>query len=548
MARKSKKLIEAEKRLASKAAEKAAEKAAAEIAAKEAIEEMEEEEYVTPEQRDISFALNQEENFSDHELDERDGFVEGRKVGSSRNKPVTFRVYIDNEWVATKPSNYSWEKLRKDFPKGGSVKIVAIDRDNKYAASQTLQVAPDEEALEPRSSNNYQPQVSQHSSLEMLELMKENQREAEAKSQSQQTGLASIMSSMVQMQSQNSQMMMTLFQKSSEQTQNLLIAMMTKNSEPKGPDPMLALVTTLLTQKPAETGPKAMELIKMLEDAKRDAKREAKEDAKDRLDMAKKMAEEMTPDSDGEESLTKTIIKSLGPVIADVMVKKQQADEQQAAAIALNQRQLGNRGLEAGFLDDRMNRPAIPAANPQRPRPQVTKVAAAPVPQPPAGASVSPEGVQAQPIAPKGPVEVQQAKEIVVDSRLQEQLFNFCAADIGQALMLGHAAPATAALCLGKLEKEGISRQTVSKAFKIEDFYAYAEKFQIPDEAKPWLKEFHESIAIKASPKPVRAPADTGVASRDNGTNGNKPPVAADGSQTPRPGTRAQPRERVKDF
>lgn len=524
-----------------------------EIAAKAAIEEIEREvsgheEFESPEARDLSFALTENNSLTDQEVDERDIFSEAKRKALARNTTAQFRIYKDGAWLGTKQSNYTWEKLRADNKSGGHFKVVAVDRDNQFIGSQSLEVA----GIEDEPHNQAPVQESRTNLLEMLELMKENQREAEAKSQSQQTGLASVMASMVQMQTQSTQMMMQMFQKSSEQTQNLMIAMMNKNSESKGPDPMLALVTTLLTQKPKDDGFNAMSVFKMVEDAKRDTRTQAREDAKSIEEKARKYAQEMTPENDGDESLTKTIIKSFGPVIADVMVKKQQADEQ-AAAVQANQRQLGSRGLNQGFIEDQMNRPAIPAANPQRPRPQVTRTA-------PAGASVSSQVnpvPDTRPLAPnpvtKGPVDVTPTQELVIDSRLQERIFTMCAGDIGNALMLGASASKTAATCLEKLEKEGISRQTVVAAFKLEDFYDYAEKFSVPDEAKPWLKEFHESIAKQASEKPVRTSADPRIASGDNGSSGNgsKPVIGAvanERSQASRPSAGAQPRERVKDF
>ncbi len=142
------------------------------------------------------------------------------------------------------------------------------------------------------------------------------------------------------------------------------------------------------------------------------------------------------------------------------------------------------------------------------------------------------------------------------NDRLQIAIFNVVALDIGQALMSEESASKTAAECLGKLEKAGFSRQTVAKAFTLEDFYRIGKQAGVPDIAKPWLKEFHESIALKEVAEPVRTAADPGAAARPvNGTSGHVagngaagPAVAAGGSKSPGPRPRAQSRDRSKNL
>ena len=64
-------------------------------------------------------------------------------------------------------------------------------------------------------------------------------------------------------------------------------------------------------------------------------------------------------------------------------------------------------------------------------------------------------------------------------------------------MISGSDASVTADQLLLKLEKEGVSRQTIAKGFSLEDFYGFAEKY-IPaeslNEAKVWLKGLYESI------------------------------------------------------
>ncbi len=519
----------------------------AEIAAQEAIQELEgQETFDSPESRDIQLAIAEQNSLTDREVDEKDIFAEGKKKFIARNTSGQFRIYRDGAWVGTKPSTFTWEKLRREYGKqGGHFKVVAIDGNNTFAGSQSLEVAAEE--VEEQEFHSQEPRGN--SSLEMLELMKENQREAEAKAQSQQTGIASIMSTMISMQTQSTQTMMQMMQKSAEQNQALILAMLAKKDEPKGPDPILTLLTTLLTQKPKGDELTGVQLVALLDKAKTEAKREAREDLKMIDEKAKKYAEDMTPDNTGEESLTKTIIKAFAPVVADLAAKQQAAGQFQAQAP-------GNRALNEGFVEGREFRPAI--AGPARPAQPPQRR-----PQPPAGASVSPNPPKSAPVSAgdgqsveKGPVAAAPAQEMSENDRLQIAIFNVVALDIGQALMSEESASKTAAECLGKLEKAGFSRQTVAKAFTLEDFYRIGKQAGVPDIAKPWLKEFHESIALKEVAEPVRTAADPGAAARPvNGTSGHVagngaagPAVAAGGSKSPGPRPRAQSRDRSKNL
>lgn len=524
-------------------------KEAAAIAADESLNEMEQETFETPEQRDISFALSEEDTLSDEQLNERDVFPDGREVGNKRNKPINFRIYIDNEWVATKPGNYSWEKLRKDYPRGGSVKVVAVDRDNKYAASQTLQVAADEEAIDKNSNVNSGD--GRQASLEMLELMKENQREAESKAQSQNSGMASIMASMMQASTQSQQLMMQMQaestkllmqqqQESNRQFQALLLQVMQK---PTGADPMLTLVTTLLTKKPENDGFTMNSVLKMVQDAETRAENRANrvneliEKRADALADLKAAGLETGDDSESEKGMS-GLIKGFLPVLSQLMVNQQQAQPTQEQIMAMRieeQRRLqaANPGLNNGFIEEPALRPGISGQRPnQRHQGQVVPPKVAPKAQPPAGATTQNVPLQVVKIPEVITPEVQKVmvnpQEVVIDPRLKEHVLDVCLTDIGNALLQQTPASKTAETMLVKLEKEGIARQTVAKLFTLEDFYGLAKKYDLPAEALPWIKEFYETIQKPEGQKLVGVTRNPNPAA--NGADG-KATVAASGSK-----------------
>lgn len=543
---------------------------AARIAAQEAEEE--DTAFESPEERDLDFASNDDDLTPDYEREQKDVFVDGRKLAKTRFKSARWRIYREDKWLGTKEGDYSWEKVQKEYG-GGQFRIVAVDSDNKFLTSQSLEIEyPDSW----KRSELEQPNApeKEDSALATLGFLQQSQERAENRAREMvsksENGFAQVMQAMTMQQQKSQEMQMTMMMESNKQMMAMFMSMNQKpTTDPLAP--FMPLITALVTQKPVDTGPKPMELIKLLEDAKREAKREAKEDQRTMHDTARKLAEEMTPDaSEGEESLTKTIIKSVGPVLATMMQESQKKAEMQAAEqLAAARIQQGHpQALNHGFIEGDPTK-AIGSARPNerrapRPAPRPVEASTVTQPEPPKVENVSSvvqptvatSGRDLSASGAKGGQEViaqpVTAKELVMDGRLQEQMFNFCAPDIGQAMLNGHSAAITARGCLAKLEKEGLPRQTVANAFKLEDFYAYAEKYGLPEEAKGWLKEFHEAIASETTkPKPASAVA-VGASPVVRATNGSQSNGAAKPATTRTSPTgvktRVQPRQHAKDL
>lgn len=534
MARKTRKQIEAEKE-------------AAKAAADELVEELGDSAFESPEDRDITRAIHEQNLLSEHDNDAKDIFAEGKRKAIARNTSVQFRIYRDGSWVGTKPASYTWEKLRNDFKSGGHFKVVAIDRDNQFMGSQSLEVAGIEEESQPIQQHNDQSQQSaQASALQMMELMKENQREAEAKAASQQGSLATLMATVMQSITQGQQTMMQIQQQSSQQFQTLLLEMQKQNQAQSqaSNDRMMTLVTTLLTQKPQtlpESGVKYEQVLKLISDAETRAENRVTK----QYEMIEKKADALADvkaaamsGNDEDESFGKTVIKGFMPVLSQMIAQPRPTPEQMAVAQMEESRRL-NPALHEGFVEG-PSRPAIPARDPRiarsndraeggpQPRPQAAAPAPRPRPQPitveeAAAAQVQMPNPQPLRSTASGGIGRHGPKDSPEISRIKKQLFDFCVADIGQGMMEGQSASKVAELCLSKLEKEGVPRQTVAISFELDDFYGYADQYGLPEQAKPWLKEFHEAIRTSGT-----AVGRSGASSTETGVSRpTSDPVAA---------------------
>ncbi len=486
-----------------------AEEAAAELAAAEAVEEME------GDSTDSILNSFDSDDDIENESNSNDVFEEGFKRAVAQKTGVRYHIKKNSEFLCTKGYPYSWEKLQADYGPGYYY-VMAKNINNGRIMKQQTEMVGDPHAH--HESEHDTEEVGKESNLAVLGWLQQSQERAEAKAQatakSNENGMAQIFQAISVAQQKSSEMMMTLMMESSKQTQNLLITMMTAQQS-KAPDPSIEIFKLLLLQKPVESGMKPLELVALLEKSKSEARREAKDDMKSIEERAKKLADEMTPEpNEGEESLTKTLIKGFVPVFAQIMESKQKEEQLQQAQLAeYNRRQqlAQGQGIQEGFIEDALQ-PGI------RSRQQTQT---APRPKAPVQRIVRPEGAvkvvppdtnSGLPIAEHA-ANVTGPKEVVgVDPKFRDRIFDFCAPDIAHAMVNRLPASKCAAVCLDKLEKEGVERQTVVKTFTLQDFYAYADKFGLPEEAKPWLKEFYESIALKAGEKPIRTatPATNG--------------------------------------
>lgn len=439
-----------------------------------------------------------------------DVFEEGFKKAIARKDSPRFHIKKNSQFLTVKDYPYSWEQLQKEYGPG-YYQVICKARSNGWILkSQTEMVGDPNEGRAPVAEEEATTQT-QDSNLAVLGFLQSSQERADQRAREMaaksENGIASMMQTFMMAQQESNKTMMTLMMEQSKTTQTLMMSMLQAN-QTKGPDPIMTLLTTLLTREPKETGPKATELVKMLEDAKRDAKKEAKEDARELREQARKLAEDMTPEtSDQEESLSRTLLKTFVPILPQIMQGAQNPQFQAQQ----------NPALQQGFAEqpDHGTRPAIPAPAHMR-RPQ---------PQQPAGQSPQNGARPVTPVQKTAPP----PKVETLDARQKEMILQFVGQDIALAMMNEQPATQVAEAVLKKLENQGVPRQTVANGFKLEDFYAYADQF-VPAEslnvAKAWLKEFYESIQKISKPEP-KSPAPTVVPSDVKpAANGNGPGAA----------------------
>ncbi len=437
--------------------------------------------------------------------DSFDVFAEGFKRANEAGDSVRYHIKKNSQFLCVKDYPYSWEDLQREFG-GGYYQIIAKRRSNGLILKQQSESIAEDPNKTERSNQAPQAGSENLSALAMVQQFQERAEErARSDSKSNESGLASVMQTVAQMQQKSTEMMMTMMMESSKQTQNLMMAMMA-NKEPKGIDPVVSLLTTLLTKDTKPTGMAFEQVLKMLADKERDTRQavekqyetiEKKADA-----LATMKAEAMTAGEGGEEeSGLSGMMKGFLPVLAQLAQSKQNqptiTPEQEMQMRIEAERRASGGGIPQNFLDENPMRPAIPAPSnrPRQQQQQPTRPAqnARPVAQPEANRAQNP----VQP----GKV-VQEPQDPVALSRLKERILAVSGMLVVQGRMENKKSDETAEICLIGLEKEGISRQTVANTFKLEDFHKYAESYgaTITAEDAEWLREFYEYIKTSATP------------------------------------------------
>ena len=564
------------KQIAAEAAEIAANELALEIDGEEETQEFEED------GAELTFAAAEAAT---------DVFEEGFKKAMSMKDAPRFHIKKNSQFLTVKDFPYSWEKLQSEYGPGYYQVICKARSNGRILKSQTEMVGdPNEGKVE--SVDEGTAQTTHDNNLAVLGWLQQSQERAEQRAQAltknNESSLAMVMQTVMTAQQESSKTMMQMMMEQSKQTQTLLLTIMQSNQQPKGPDPMITLLTTLLTKEKPKDGMQWGEVMKLMKDAERDAETrtknmyemiEKKSDA-----LAEIKAEAMSGGEEGEESLSKTLLKGFVPVLSQIVAGQNAQGQQMALQQQFEAQRAGNPALNEGFVGEGPMRPAIGAARPaqrpaQRPAPQQMRqteqamssrredlvptssgrnLFGSETPKPVSGSTE----VQNQAPITQGPMRagrVERAEGATgpqasgLDARHKDMIFNFVASDIAGAMLQGVPASQASEVILKKLEIEGVPRQTVAQGFTVEDFHAYAEQF-IPQEslgaAKVWLKEFHESIqkpevvvtAAPPTPTPIRTVnAPDGQYGAGATANGAKPVPAKRSPAPNKPGAQSRP-------
>ena len=474
---------------------------AAELAANEALEEIDTDEAFEDDGIEV--------NFEPSEVS-IDVFEEGfRKAVAAKDAP---RYYIkkNSQFLTVKDYPYSWEQLQKEYGPGWYQVQCKARSNGRILKGQTEMVGDPNEGRYNEAQEDHVDSSDSDKNLAILGWLQTNQERAELRAREQakstENGLASVMQAVMVAQQEASKNMMQMMMESSKQSQNLFMAMMNNQNQSKGPDPLLTLLSTLITQQgKSGEGFTSASVIKMIQDAETRAEQRTTKNfewlEKKSNELAEIKAEAMIGNEEHEESLTKSLLKGFVPVLSQMVAQQGQTQgqvpgqpqmmnpQQQAALQAARQEQMVQASL----------RPGIPGNM----RPQV-----------PTRAANVPQGtVQAKAPAQKIVVQEVQVQKPVLDDQQKEIVLKFVGSDIAQAMISGSNASTTAEQLLMKLEKEGVSRQTIANGFTLEDFYGFAEKY-IPQEslseAKVWLKGLFDAIQGLAVPTKLKTAANGG--------------------------------------
>lgn len=473
--------------------------AVAKLAAKETLLNQVDESFLDEEEEEDDMELN----FSDvnagtptASAPTYDIFEEAHRLAQSEGDIPKFLIKKDGQMIGTMYYPCSWETIQKRYG-GGYYQVQARRASNGLIlknATEMIAALPDEEGIEePSHDSSIQ---NQPSFLEFMTLLNSTQEKAEQKARdaaaSAQSANAMMMQSMMQMQQQ------------SQQQFQMMIIELNKQSQAQSQQQqtmLTTLMTSLLSKKESGDGFTAASVMKMVQDAARDAESRTKGWFELVEKKAEALAEEKAQAMDrGEEdeSLTKSVIKGFIPLLSQVMVNQGggQAPAQQPPRVPVPSQPLqAPRQVSAPLVKP----------NPAMPQNMAPKVVTPEVQKP-----IAPQqATKLEAARPVGPVIENKAQEKSTKSEelpVKEQIINLLKMDIGQAFMLKRSASGTAEACLKKLEKKGISRQTVLDVFTLEDFFALADQYGVLDQAKPWISEFYAALKEKpviAKSRPV---------------------------------------------
>jgi hypothetical protein len=277
---------------------------------------------------------------------------------------LKYEIYKNHQMLTTKTHPYSWEELQRDFG-GGYYKVKAKSlTTGKYVKSQSKQVADSPNVGEKNEVNNFNNKFfdmfnqmnksmldAQQKQEEKLErerreaerkFMEQQKRMQEEAQSNQNTMLAMITAMMTKPQDSGTKELLLAMQQQSQQNMQMMMAMMQGMGGKKDTSmDMMQLMmqmnqsNALMIEKMNEANARAFEKmsekfekLKSNDDLSglnlinlvQEAQAKGFEQMKMIQEIAEKKAEELAGDDDDkeDESITKTLIKSLAPTLASI--------------------------------------------------------------------------------------------------------------------------------------------------------------------------------------------------------------------------------------
>lgn len=523
--------------------------------------ESEFEDQESPEEFEQRLAVSQFNASSGDEVDAKDVFIEAWEKAKAKNTTPRFRIYKNNALVGTEEGKYSFEKLQPKYGHG-DFKIVAVDRNNHFLGSQVIEIGPPPGYVETFGQPPPPtPQPTQPGAIELMEVMRQTQREAKEEIQNSRGGDTTALAAMMTAMTQSQQTMMTaLMNQQQLATQNFQNMMLEMNKQSQAAQlAQQNLMLSIINRKPDDAGIKPTELIKMLEEAKRDAKNEARENYKLIEEKVEERAEERAQilseqrdgDDEKKEGGLKGMIQDILPILG-TMAKNNAGTQPQTVRQAeplpparvpapgemtVEQNAVMRVEAERRAHFERVANQRKAAERIQRDRPnnvpanfaQPPRTTAATPPKGPVVDVTTQAGVKSGPATgePSGSLTTAEGRPgrgpIVIKTKLEsgngasmepirEKIFDIVGQDIGMALLTQKDAKDSAAECLKTLDLAGIPPQTVLEVFSFKDLIRYAMNNGVPETGEPWLQEFYDGL--KKTSASLSAPRGDGNRTR----------------------------------
>lgn len=424
-----------------------------------------------------------------------------------------FNIQRNGEFLTTKAHPYSWDQLQKEFGPGSYKVSARIKRTGAIKKWQTQQIADPRppagidfdfagESSEP--STSIQAPTPKPSFMEMYLLKSDmdeksrlrqkemedrataRQQEIEAKLTAKQAEidakLREIESKKESASTDMFKMMISMQQESAKQLQAIQ-ADSTKT--------ILGLMTSIMA-KPKDEGIKPHELLKMLSDAEKHGYERMERMTEKVEKLAEARAEEMAERSSGndpEESLIKTVVKGFIPLISQAInnpnLMKPQPQQPSPQEIEHYRRIEAQRKLqhENAMIAQRQKasqapKPVVVKANEVSAKNPVPIPAAEPKQDTPIGVTVAPIGVK------NGAV-----------TNMKEKIKTLVIPLLAEDLMANESPVVAAEKSRVFLAGQGIGLKIVLENFTLKDMLSIADEYKLPEEVKPWLKEFYEYLA-----------------------------------------------------
>ncbi len=437
---------------------------------------------------------------------------------AARGDGVQYYIYRDNALLSMKHHPYSWERLQGDFGAGNyRVQAKSVTTGSYLKQQRKMVLAPEGETVEPEASSTFsfqeQPAQAQQPSsptlAETLALLRNLQDDAEAK---RSAGTDKLLATIAAITAAASP---------------IITSLIAGRQEKPGIDPMFQMIIENMreqnrmqleqmnrtvdelrrTAEASKTpkGPDPFEFLGKLQDAEDRGYKRALQMTELVDEKAEKRAIEISTGQEKEkedQSVTSTIIKHVGPVVAEALFKHQQAQQQPAhgteaqtprpqAPVLLNPPR-SNPGGQAG-------RPASQVSGqgrPVMPQPQPATPAASDPAEAIKLARIAKEREDMAKTVKSALSSMQNTAPLTGEVPMKEKILHMLTPHIADCLMARTEAEEAAKGCLKILSDAGISKAAALESVTIADLEAQAKRHGLPAFlVVPWFKKLLTALA-----------------------------------------------------